>query len=73
MKYFVILAFLAILASLGSALFFMLKNGASNKTRGQKMAFALAMRVAISILLFISILLGWKLGYLHPTGIDAGQ
>ena len=73
MKYFVILAFVAILGSLATALFFMLKNNASSKSREQKMAFALAMRVGISILLFISILVAWKLGYIHPTGIAAGQ
>lgn len=73
MKYLVILAFIAIIGSLAAALFFMMKNTASGKSRGEKMAFALAMRVGISILLFASILLGWKLGYLHPTGITAGQ
>lgn len=73
MKYFVILAFVAILGSLATALFFMLKNNASSKSREQKMALALAMRVGLSILLFISILLAWKLGYIHPTGIAAGQ
>ena len=73
MKYFVILAFIGILGSLGVALFFMMKNNTSGKSREQKMAWALALRVAISILLFVSILLGWKLGYLHPTGISAGQ
>lgn len=73
MKYFVILAFVAILGSLATALFFMMKNNASGKSREQKMAFALAMRVGISILLFASILLAWKLGYIQPTGIGAGQ
>jgi cytochrome b561 len=73
MKYFVILAFVAILGSLATALFFMLKNNASGKSREQKMAFALAMRVGISILLFVSILVAWKLGYIQPTGIAAGQ
>ena len=73
MKYLVALAFFAILASLATALFFMMRNNASGKSRQQKMAFALAMRVGISILLFTSILLGWKLGYLHPTGIPSGQ
>jgi hypothetical protein len=37
------------------------------------MALALAMRVGISVLLFCSILLAWKLGYIHPTGIPAGK
>jgi Kef-type K+ transport system membrane component KefB len=73
MKYIVILAFVAILGSLATALFFMMKNNASGKSRQQKMAFALAMRVGISIVLFASILLAWKLGYIQPTGISAGQ
>lgn len=73
MKYFVILAFVAILGSLGTALVFMMKNRASEKSRSRKMAFALAMRVAISIFLFLCILLAWKLGYIQPTGIPSGQ
>lgn len=72
MKYWVIFAFIGVFGSLGAALFFMLKNPADGKTRGQKMAFALALRVAISILLFIGILLAWKLGYIQPTGIPVG-
>lgn len=73
MKYLVILAFLAIIGSLGTALFFMLKNTGDTTSRSNKMALALAMRVGISILLFVCILLAWKLGYIHPTGISAGQ
>lgn len=73
MKYLVILAFVAIIGSLGTALFFMMKNDANGKSRSQKMARALAMRVGISILLFICILAAWKLGYIHPTGIASGQ
>jgi hypothetical protein len=37
------------------------------------MALALGMRVGISILLFVCILAAWKFGYIHPTGIAAGQ
>lgn len=73
MKYFVILAFVAILGSLGTALFFMMKNRDSEKSSSRKMALALGMRVAISILLFLCILLAWKLGYLQPTGITSGR
>jgi hypothetical protein len=73
MKYLVIVAFIAITASLATALFFMMKSNHNGKTRGQKMAFALGLRVGISILLFASILLAWKLGYIHPTGIQYGQ
>lgn len=73
MKYLVIVAFITIAASLATALFFMMKSNDSGKTRGQKMAFALGLRVGISILLFSSILLAWQLGYIQPTGISAGQ
>jgi hypothetical protein len=73
MKYFVILAFIGIIGSLATALFFMMKNQAGEKSRAQKMAFALALRVGLSIVLFISLLAAWKLGYIHPTGITSGQ
>ncbi len=71
MKYWVILAFIGIIGSLAGALFFMLKNPTEGKSRSQKMALALALRVGLSIVLFISILLAWKFGYIHPTGIAA--
>ena len=73
MKYLVILAFLAIIGSLATALFFMMKNDGNGRSRNSRMARALAMRVGISILLFVCILLAWKLGYIHPTGIPSGQ
>ncbi|EGI76834.1 twin transmembrane helix small protein [Hylemonella gracilis] len=73
MKYLVALAFLAILASLGSALFFMLRDGRNGQPKTSRMARALGFRVGFSILIFLCILLAWKLGYIHPTGINAGQ
>lgn len=73
MKYLVVLAFVAILTSLGTALFFMMKNDVKEKSRSHKMVLALTVRVGLSILLFGAILLAWKLGYIHPTGIPSGQ
>ncbi|MEI7537975.1 MAG: twin transmembrane helix small protein [Comamonadaceae bacterium] len=73
MKYLIVLAFIGILGSLATALFFMLRNKAEEKSRSRKMASALALRVGISIVLFASILLAWKLGYIQPTGIAAGR
>lgn len=69
MKYLVLLAFVAILSSLGAALYFMLKQG----SKGNRMVVALGMRVGMSILLFVCVLAAWKLGYIHPTGIAAGR
>jgi hypothetical protein len=75
MSYLVALAFLAILSSLGAALFFMLRGGdhqdASYKSK--RMARALAMRVGLSVLLFLCILASWKMGWIHPTGIPPGR
>ena len=69
MKYLVAVAFVAILASLGSALYFMMKDGRDGKPKTNNMARALAFRVGFSILLFVCILLAWKFGYLKPAGI----
>ena len=69
MKYLVIAAFLAIVASLGSALYFMMRDGQDGRPRTSNMARALAFRVGFSILLFLCILLAWKFGYIQPTGI----
>jgi cytochrome bd-type quinol oxidase subunit 2 len=73
MKYLVALAFLAILASLASALFFMMKDGTNGKAKTSNMARALAFRVGFSVLLFVCILIAWKLGYIQPTGIPVGR
>lgn len=69
MKWFVLAAFLAIVASLGSALFFMMRDGHDGKPKTSNMARALAFRVGFSIVLFVCILGAWKLGYIRPTGI----
>lgn len=65
MKIAVAIAFILILASLGSALLFLMRDrGKSNRT-----VQALAVRVGLSITLFLLILLAHKLGYIQPTGI----
>lgn len=73
MNYLVPIAFIAILGSLASALFFMLKDGTEGKKKTSNMARALAFRVGFSVLLFICILIAWKLGYIQPTGIATGR
>jgi Protein of unknown function (DUF2909) len=70
MSYWIAFSFVLILASLGVALFFMMRGG-QGPEGGKKnpMSKALAWRVGLSILLFLSIMLAWSLGYLQPTGI----
>ncbi|MFM6999706.1 MAG: twin transmembrane helix small protein [Limnohabitans sp.] len=76
MKILVVIAFVAILASLASALIYMMRGGAPREDGApapkNKMATALAMRVGLSILLFICVLVSWKMGWIQPTGIPAG-
>ena len=73
MKILVLLGFLAIVASLGSALFFMLRTQRDDATSGKRMARALAWRVGLSVVLFICLLLAWKFGYIQPTGLPTSR
>ena len=73
MVYLVLIAFFAIIGSLGAALYFMMQDGRDGKSKTNHMARALAFRVGFSILLFLCVLLAWKLGYIQPTGIRSGQ
>lgn len=65
MKIFVAIAFVSILASLGSALVFMMRD----KGKSDRTVKALALRVGLSITLFIMILVAHQLGWIQPTGI----
>jgi hypothetical protein len=65
MKILVALAFIMILASLGSALFFLMRD----KGKNPRMMRALATRVGLSVVLFLLILLANQLGWIAPTGI----
>lgn len=65
MKIFVAIGFALILASLGSALFFLMRDkGKSNRT-----VQALAMRVGLSITLFLLVLGMYKLGWIQSKGL----
>jgi hypothetical protein len=64
-KLLVIAALLAIVASLGSALYHL----SSRQGDPQKMVRALTLRVGLSVGLFILLLVAWKLGYIHPHGV----
>ena len=73
MTYLVAIAFLAILASLATALFFMMRDGTNGKAKTSNMAKALAFRIGFSVLLFVCILIAWKMGYIQPTGLPVGK
>jgi hypothetical protein len=69
MKVLIALAFIAILAALASAGVAMLRDGRDGKPKTKRMANALTIRVALSVLLFLCILISYKLGWIAPTGI----
>ena len=73
MSILIAFALIAIVGSLGAALFFMLKGGGEGQAAGNRMARALALRIGLSILLFVCVLVAWKLGYIQPTGIRVGR
>ena len=67
------LAFVGIIGSLASALVIMMKPGRQGERddprRAGRMVKALALRVGLSILLFICVLIAWNLGYIQPSGV----
>lgn len=71
MKFIILLAFIGILGALGAAGLFMLRRGGSR--RSPNMARALAVRVAVSVALFLVILLSWHMGWIAPTGVPIGR
>lgn len=64
-KFAVVAILLVILASLGSALFALMKNDQDSN----KMVKALTIRIALSIGLLIFIMIGFSLGLIAPHGL----
>ena len=64
-KILVIVILLAIIGSLGSALFHL----SSGKGDSRKMARALTVRVGLSVVLFILLMLAWYNGLITPHGL----
>ena len=73
MKYLIGLAFVGILSALAMAGVFMMRDGRDGKPKSGNMMRALALRVALSVLLFACILFSWWAGWLEPTGIPIGK
>jgi hypothetical protein len=65
MKWVIVVAFVLIIGSLGSALVFLVRD----KGRTHNVVRSLALRVGFSIALFVLILVAHRLGWIEPTGI----
>ncbi len=64
-KIFVLVCLIGIVVSLGSALFHMMTDKGDSK----KMVKALTIRVALSVGLFILLLIAWANGLIQPHGL----
>lgn len=69
MKFVLLLALLGIFGALGAAGLFMLRRSKGRSS----MARALALRVALSVALFLFILLSYYMGWIKPTGVPLGR
>lgn len=68
MKWIILVVLLIIVASLGSALFYMMKG----RGNSSKMVHSLMLRIGLSIALFIGILVAHYFGLIEATGIRVG-
>ncbi|GAB3242721.1 DUF2909 domain-containing protein [Chitinimonas naiadis] len=65
MKIIVVLLILGILAALGSAMYSLIRQkGSSERT-----VKALTLRVALSVALFLMLMLAYRLGWIQPHGV----
>ena len=63
-KILIVLVLLAIVASLGSGLFFLVKDEGDSK----RMLRALTLRISLSVALFILLFIAWYTGAIQPHG-----
>lgn len=73
MKTLIVLMLVAVLVALASAGVFMLRKPGASGARGKNMARALALRVGLSVALFLFILLSWYMGWVRPSGLPVGS
>lgn len=64
-KYLIVAVLLAIVASLGSSLFYMLRD----KGESKRVVNWLTVRISLSVLLFVLLFVAWYFGLLQPHPI----
>jgi len=65
-KILIVVVLVAIVLSLGSGLFHLVKDDGQSK----RMVNALTVRIALSVLLFVLLFVAWKSGLIVPHGIS---
>lgn len=69
MKWIVAFAFVLIIGSMASALFFLVRDRGRTRNTLRSLGF----RVGFSVALFAFILFAQYMGWIHPTGIPVGR
>jgi hypothetical protein len=72
MKIVIAVALLAIIVAMAIAGRALLQDGRNGQAKSNRMVKALAWRVGLSIGLFLFVLLSYKMGWIHPTGVPIG-
>jgi len=65
MKVIIVIFVLGILVAMGSAMVALLRHKGSSKSTVR----ALTIRVALSVCLFLVLMLSFKMGWIHPHGV----
>ncbi|CAN5429852.1 twin transmembrane helix small protein [soil metagenome] len=76
MRIIILLGFVVIIGSLISAGVFMVRNsktGKDGKAGSRNMVWALTVRIGVSVALFLCLMLAYRLGWIHPTGLPIGR
>lgn len=73
MKALIVIALVGIVGALASAGVLMLRGKHDPARADNRMARALAVRVGLSIALFLFILLGWRMGWIQPSGLPLSR
>ena len=73
MKTVMVMMLVAVLVALASAGVFMLRKPRVGEPANKHMARVLALRVALSVALFLVILRSWYMGWVRPTGLPIGR
>jgi fatty acid desaturase len=66
LRILILLVLGAIVASLGSALLHLSRGGRGNEDESRKLSRALTVRIALSLALFLLLMLAWRMGLIAP-------
>lgn len=72
MKVALVVVFVMIVGALAWAGRAMLRGGRDGDSKPRAMMHALAWRIGLSVLLFVCLIVAYRLGWIRPTGVPLG-